>query len=97
MKALKGVIRESKAYYQQIEGQIIKRMAPLAKGSIKKRKLNKQVYYYLQLRKGKRVIHKYLGKQKPEAMIKQLKERKLLADELKKIRRSLEKVKRLSK
>lgn len=97
MKVLKGVIEESQAYYRQIEAEILERLAVLPKGSIKKRKPNKQVYYYLQVRKGQRVIHKYLGKHKPEEIIKQLKKRKQLAEELKKVKRSLEKVKRLNK
>jgi len=97
MKVLKGVIGESKAYYRQIENEILKRLASLPKGGVKKRRLNKQVYYYLQVRKGRRVIHKYLGKQKPAEIIRQLKERKRLDEELKRVRRSLKSIKRLNK
>lgn len=97
MKALKGVIGESKAYYQQVEKEILKRLASLPKGGVKKRKLNKQVYYYLQVRRGRRVIHKYLGKQKPEEIAQQLKERKRLEEQLKMVRRSLKSVKRFNK
>ena len=96
MKVLKGVIEESQAYYRQIEAEILKRLAALPKGSVKKRKLNNKVYYYLQARQGRRVIHKYLGKQKPEEILKQLKERKRLAEELKKVGQSLKKVKKLN-
>jgi hypothetical protein len=97
MKVLKGVIEESQAYYRQIEAEILKRLAALPKGSVKKRKLNNQAYYYLQARQGRRVVHKYLGKHKPEEIIKQLKARKQLAAELKKVRHSLKNVKKLSK
>ena len=95
MKVLKGVLKESKAYYIQLKKEIKYRLSQLPVGSIKKRRLNKQLYYYLQYRKGPKVIHKYLGKHKPEELGKKLIERRKLENELKKIFQSLMILKRI--
>jgi hypothetical protein len=94
MQVLKGILSESKEYYLDIKKKIEKRLANLPKGSIKERTISGQKYYYLQQRVGKKVAHKYLGKQKPELMIKQIKERDVLRLELKKAIESLKIIQR---
>ena len=95
MKVLKGVLNESKAYYVQLQKEIKSRLSHLPAGSIKKRRLNKQIYYYLQYRSGTKVIHKYLGKRKPEELVSKIIERRKLENELKKISNSLIILKRI--
>jgi len=94
MKVLKGILRESGEYYKQTEAEIRKRLSGLPKGAIKRRKINKHIYYYLQYRKGAKVVHRYLGKRRPPDLARKLKERSSLEKELKKVRRSLEILKR---
>ncbi|MEA3493054.1 MAG: hypothetical protein U9R38_01560 [Candidatus Margulisiibacteriota bacterium] len=94
MKVLKGILKESREYYKQTEAEIVRRLSHLPKGSIKRRKINQRVYYYLQYRKGPKVVHKYLGKNKPLDLARRLKERSSLEKELKKVRSSLELLKR---
>lgn len=89
MKVLKGILSESKEYYLSIKRKIEKKLAGLPRGSIKERKISGQKYYYLQQRVGKKIAHKYLGKQKPELILKQIKERDVLKLELKKVIESL--------
>jgi hypothetical protein len=90
MKVLKGILKESREYYKQTEAEIVRRLSRLPKGGIKRRKINKRIYYYLQYRKGSKVVHKYLGKKKPVDLARKLKERSNLEKELKKVMRSLE-------
>lgn len=89
MKVLNGILKESKKYYLDVKKRIQKRLAKLPKGSIKKRNISGKKYYYIQLRKGKKIKHGYLGKEKPAQLMKQIKERKTLRDELKKVNEAL--------
>ena len=50
MKILKGILDESKEYYEKEQKDLCKELSKLPKGSIKKRKIGKKIYYYLQYR-----------------------------------------------
>ena len=89
MRVLKGILKESQEYYQQAAKEIRQRLAALPRGSIKKRKINNRVYYYLQFRKEKKVVHQYLGSKKPVALAKKLNEHRQLQAELKRVNSSL--------
>jgi hypothetical protein len=84
MNVLKGILSEGKQYYLDVKQKIEGKLSSLPKGSVKERKIAGQRYYYLQQRIGKKIVHKYLGKQKPDSIIKQIKEREILKLELKK-------------
>jgi len=94
MKVLKGILGESKKYYLDTKKKIIAKIANLPKGSVKERVFNGRKYYYLQERKGEKVVQKYLGKSKPEDLIKKIEERRLLRRELKKVNEALKIIKR---
>lgn len=94
MKVLKGIIGESKGYYIDARKKILKKIAHLPKGSVKERTISRRKYYYLQERKGEKVVQKYLGKDKPEELLKKIKQRKMLRDELKKVNEALKIIKR---
>lgn len=94
MKVLKGIIGESKQYYLDAKKKILDRIARLPRGSVKERIIHGRKYYYLQERKGEKVLQKYLGKDKPEELLKQIKERRLLRNELKKVNEALKILKR---
>jgi len=97
MKVLKNILEESRNYYLELKKKIERKIKNLPKGSIKKRKICGRIYYYFQYRKGKKVIHKYLGKNKPEDLIKQIKERKALLRELKEVNEALKLISRTEK
>ena len=86
---IKNIISESKEYYIKLARELKARMRSLPAGSVKKRKINNKIYYYLQYRRGKRVIHKYLGKEPPMEIMRGIKERGRLGKELKKLEKSL--------
>ena len=94
MKVLKGILSESKEYYLDAKKKIEKMLSELPKGSVKVRLISGKRYYYLQHRIGKKVVHKYLGKNKPDSFLKQIKERKALHVELKKVNEALKIIKR---
>jgi hypothetical protein len=94
MKVLKGILLESKDYYLKTKRKIEKKLASLPTGSIKERNISGKKYYYLQERKGNRVIHKYLGRNKPEELLKQIRQRKLFKSELKKVNEAIRIIKR---
>jgi len=94
MKILQGILSESKEYYLQAKDKIKKKLASLPKGSVKERKIAGKKYYYLQQRIGKKVVHKYLGKSRPEGIVSQIKERRALSLELKKVNEALRIIKR---
>jgi 3-hydroxyacyl-CoA dehydrogenase len=88
MSIIKSVLKESNAYYRDVEKKIKKLIDELPKGSIKRRKIGKGFYWYLQKRLHNKIIHKYLGKKRPVNLIKKLAERKRLIKELKKVKLS---------
>ncbi|MFH1127926.1 MAG: hypothetical protein WAW67_03355 [Candidatus Omnitrophota bacterium] len=94
MRVLQGILSESKEYYLQARDKIKKKLANLPKGSVKKRMIAGKKYYYLQQRIGKKVVHKYLGKSRPEEVVSQIKERKALNVELRKVNEALRIIKR---
>ncbi len=89
MSVLKNILSESKEHYLSVKRKVERRLAGLPRGSIKERKISGRKYYYLQYRSSRKVIHKYLGRDKPEGILRQIKERKKLKAELKKVDEAL--------
>jgi len=94
MSVLRGILSESKEYYIDAKAKIERKLGSLPQGSIKKRKITGKIYYYLQHRVGNKVQHKYIGKNEPTDLLKQLNERKTLKSELKKVNEALRILKR---
>ena len=89
MKVLKGILKDSLVYYPRLERDLSRRLGKLPKGSVKRRQIKGRAYYYLQRREGSKVVHQYLGLKKPEALIKDVEERRQLREELVKVRAAL--------
>jgi len=89
MKVLKGILSESKEYYLNIKAEIEKKLRSLPSGSIKERIIAGRKYYYVQRRKNEKVVHEYLGKERPDDLLKKIRERKALQAELKKVNEAL--------
>jgi hypothetical protein len=84
-KMSKDIKRKSEKYYFSAREKIYNQLAQLPEGTIKKRLISGHAYYYLQRREGKKVIHKYLGKEMPGELKKMMRKRKELKQELAKI------------
>ncbi len=89
MKVLKGILSESKEYYLNIKAEIEKKLRSLPSGSVKERIIAGRKYYYMQRRKNEKVVHEYLGKERPDDLLKKIRERKVLKVELKKVNEAL--------
>lgn len=89
MRVLKGILKDSLAYYRRLERDLRRRLVRLPKGSIKRRLIKGHAYYYLQQRDGNQVVHQYLGRRKPHELLKQINEYRLLKRELAKVRAAL--------
>ena len=89
MKVLEGVLRESGQYYRDLKKRIESRLKLLPRGGIKRRRLGKHVYVYLQYRRNSQVVHKYVGKSVPAKLEREIEERSKLIKQLKEVKRSL--------
>ena len=89
MRVLRGILHDSLVYYQRLERELKRRLGRLPEGSVKRRRIKGRVYYYLQRRHGNKVIHRYLGRQKPVELLKGIRERRQLKQELVKVRAAL--------
>ncbi|MBF0570497.1 MAG: hypothetical protein HQL12_01365 [Candidatus Omnitrophica bacterium] len=94
MDVLKGVLVEGKKHYSDLKERIAKELMSLPSGSVKERRISGAVYYYLQKRVGDKIVHKYLGKEKPVDLLKQISQRRALKVELKKVNEGLRIVRR---
>ena len=97
MKILLDVLKDSQAHYADVQSKIQKRLKVLPRGSVLKRRFRPGGgdYYYLNVRQGPRVLSKYIGKDEPVQLLKEIEERRLLLKRLKDVRQSLELLHRL--
>lgn len=89
MKVLKGILSESREYYLSIKAEIQKKLRSLPSGSVKERIISGRKYYYMQRRNNEKVMHEYIGKERPDDLLKKIRERKALQEELKKVNEAL--------
>lgn len=94
MSILRGILSESRGHYLEVKKKIEKKLASLPRGSVKERIISGKKYFYLQNRIGNKIVHKYLGRKKPEEILQQLQRRKRLKAELKKVKEALKLLKR---
>ena len=85
MRVLKEILKDSLSYYLRLERDLRRRLSRLPQGSVKRRRIKGHVYYYLQSRHGDKVVHRYLGRQKPIELLKGIQERRHLEQELAKV------------
>jgi|SRR5437879_6573911 len=90
MVILKGILKESWDHYKHLKAKINKRLKALPAGSLFKRRIGNQSYYYLNLRRGSKVVSKYLGKERPNGIEQGIRERRLLLKQQKDVKQSLQ-------
>ena len=94
MRILANILKESEQYYRDIKLKLERQIIALPKGSVKERKISGYKYYYHQYRDGEKIVHKYLGKEKPAELLGQIDRRRSLQNELKKVKEALKIIKR---
>jgi hypothetical protein len=75
MKLSLKMLKPSFRHFIKIRKKLEKKLVEFPKGSIKKRIIKGQSYYYLQKRFKDSIFHRYLGKAVPEKLSKKLQER----------------------
>lgn len=94
MAILKGILKDSFAYYVDLERRLQARLKELPRGSVFRRRIGRKDYYYLNYRQGARVVSRYLGKE-ASGVEKEVKERRLIEQQLKDVRENLRMIARL--
>lgn len=89
MQDLRNTLGENLDFYREQERLISARLAVLPKGRIKAQTKGRDVYHYLQYRKGKTFKSDYIGKSVPSDLRDQLEERIRLEKELRRVRAGL--------
>jgi hypothetical protein len=97
MAILKGILKDSLEYYQDLDRRLKARLKELPRGSILKRKIGRHEYFYLKERVGKRVNSRYLGKKRPADLDKAIAERRLVKGQLKEVLGNLKMLSRLER
>lgn len=97
MAILKGILKDSLAYYLDLERRLRARLKELPNGSILKRRIGRKDYFYLNYRNGQRVVSRYLGRQEPKQIENGIKERRLIKQQLKEVEENLKMLRRLEK
>lgn len=97
MAILKGILQDSVGYYLDLQRRLRARLRALPRGSVLKRRIGRQDYYYLNYRNGQQVVSKYLGKKEPSIIEKGIKERKLIKRQLKEVEENLAMLRRLER
>ncbi|HXT01332.1 MAG TPA: hypothetical protein VN915_11700 [Elusimicrobiota bacterium] len=97
MAILKGILKDGLDYYRELDQRYRARLKELPIGSVLKRRIGRKDYYYLIYRSGGRVISRYLGKEEPIQMEKDIKERRLIKKQMKEVRENLLLLRRLEK
>lgn len=79
MKVLISILSESQEYFIDLKKNIQSQLAQLPpKGSVKKRRISGNDYYYLQYRDGSRIKQDYIGKDCPVELNNKIEKRKKL-------------------
>jgi len=89
MQDIRNTLEEGLEFYREQERLISARLALLPKGQIKAKRIGRNLYYYLQYRKGKEFKSDYLGKSLPSELREQIEERTRLERELRRVRGGL--------
>lgn len=89
---MRNMKKNSEGHYWNAREKIYHQLAQLPRGTIKERLISGRVYFYLQRREGKKVVHAYIGKAIPKDLKKKMFEREALRARLNKIQGILMKI-----
>jgi len=90
MAILKGILKESLDYYQDLDNRLRSRLAQLPRGSVLQRRIGRQKYFYLKVREGNQVVSRDLGKDRPIELEKSIQERRLIQRQLQEVQQNLQ-------
>ena len=97
MAILRDVLKESLTYYLDLDRRLRARLKVLRRGSVLVRRIGQKDYYYLNYRDGSRVVSRYLGRDMPVKIEKEIKERRLIKQQLKEVQENLRMLQRMER
>ncbi|MBE3088683.1 MAG: hypothetical protein IMZ41_00205 [Actinobacteria bacterium] len=100
MKILNGVLSEELDRLNQLKKNYEKRIAKLPKGSLIRKNVKGNIYYYLNYRQEKKKIFKYIGKlpgKKLENLLVKIEERRKLEKLDKQVKEDIKKLEKMIK
>ena len=74
MAILNSILRDSLNYYLDLDRRLQARLKAIPRGSVLKRRIGRRDYFYLNFRNGRRVVSRYLGREEPKQILKEIKE-----------------------
>ena len=89
MEKLKRLLKQQHSLYNTAQLKLEKEIAPLIKGTVVKRNIRGNIYYYLCYRQGKSVHNKYLSAVIPTKIVKEIEKRRKLIKELREVKKAL--------
>lgn len=98
MEILNGVLKEELERLKKLKKSYEEKIAELPRGSLIKKNIKGNIYYYLNYRKGKKGIFEYLGKLKKEEvdkMKKKIAERRKLVKLKRQVRKDIKDLKKM--
>jgi len=90
MKLLEGILEGAWRRYLREKTVLERKLRRLPAGTVKKRVIYGNVYYYLQYRQGDRIIHHYLGKSVSPDLLRTIQQRKIVRKDLSRMREALD-------
>lgn len=100
MKILNGVLNEELDRLNQLKKNYEKQIAKLPKGSLIRKNVKGNIYYYLNYRQEKKKIFKYIGKlprKELEKLLDKIEERRKLEKLNKQVKKDIEKLEKMVK
>lgn len=98
MEILNGVLKEELERLNKLRKSYEEKIAELPKGSLIKKNIKGNIYYYLNYRKGKKGVFEYLGKLNKEEfdkMNKKIEERRKLEKFKSQVKKDIKKIKKM--
>ena len=89
MEEFKKLLQERHTFYNKAKIRLEKELSKLPKGTITKRKISNQYYYYLAYRRDGKVHQDYIGKTEPVKLSKQFSRRRQFEKELREVKKAL--------
>jgi len=98
LEILNGVLNEELERLKKLEKSYAEKIAQLPRGSLIKKNIKGNIYYYLNYRKGKKGVFEYigkLGKKELERMKEKITERRKLEELKRQVKKDIKKLEKM--
>ncbi len=89
MEEIKKYLKEKHSEYNNELMRLKEKLKPLPKGTVTKRKIGNQFYYYHSHTKGGKLKHDYIGKEEPRQLIREISIRRETEKKIREVNKTL--------